>query len=129
MKCPLRNTQTQYPDETVGIDAWDCLKEECAWWQKDAGKGKLLSQGARRKKAPTKSELKPLYEWDKINEDMVPDYPHLEPIIWNLSKIQPADLYRELGVTSRTDLTIPAWEAFLTLKAILHPVNHPGEEE
>jgi len=96
---------------------------------KATGKSKLLPQGARRTKAPIKSQIKPLSDWDKITEDMVPDYPHLEPVIWNLSKIQPADLYRELGVTSRTDLTIPAWEAFLTLKAILHPVNHPGEEE
>lgn len=90
---------------------------------KATGKGNLLPQGARRTKAPIKSQLKSLSEWDKITEDMVPDYPSLEPIIWNLSKMQPADLYRELGVTSRTDMTIPAWEAFLTLKATFHPVE------
>ncbi len=32
MKCPLRNTTTHYPDERVGIDMWDCLEAECAWW-------------------------------------------------------------------------------------------------
>ena len=32
MKCPLRNTTSPYPDGQVGIDTWDCLKEECAWW-------------------------------------------------------------------------------------------------
>jgi len=32
MKCPLLSRATQYPDEAIGIDAWDCLKEECAWW-------------------------------------------------------------------------------------------------
>ena len=96
---------------------------------KATGKGKLLPQGARRTKAPTKSQIKPLSEWDKITEEMVPDYPHLEPIIWNLSKMQPADMYRELGVTSRADMTIPPWEAFLTLKARFHPVDQEVASE
>jgi len=90
---------------------------------KATGKGTLLPQGARKTKAPAKSQLKPLSEWDKITEDMVPDYPHLEPIIWNLSKTQPADMYRELGVTSRADMNVPAWESFLALKARFHPVD------
>jgi len=92
------------------------------------GKGNLLPQGGKRTKAPTKSQVKPLSEWDKITEDMVPDYPRLEPIIWNLCKMQPADIYRELGVTSRTDMTIPAWEAFLALKARFHPVDKEIKE-
>jgi len=96
---------------------------------KATGKGTLLPQGDRKTKAPTKSQLKPLSEWDKITEDMVPGYPHLEPIIWNLSKMQPADMYRELGVSSRADMTIPAWEAFLTLKQRFHPADQPGKEE
>lgn len=96
---------------------------------KAIGKGNLLPQGAARRKAATKSLLKPLSEWDKITEAMVPSYPHLETIIWNLSKIQPADLYKELGVSSRTDMTISAWDAFLTLKARFHPVDQEETEE
>lgn len=34
MKCPLQNTTTHYPDGRVGIDTWDCLKEECALYHK-----------------------------------------------------------------------------------------------
>ena len=93
---------------------------------KATGKGKLLPQETRKAKAPAKSQVKPLEEWEKIHQDMVPDYPHLEPIIWNLCKMQPADLYKELGVSSRSDMTIPAWDAFLTIKARFHP--EPSEE-
>ena len=83
---------------------------------------KALSQAATAKKgAPTKSQIKPKEEWDKITTKMVPDYPHLEPVIWNLCKLQPAEMYKELGVSSRGDMTIPAWEAFLTLKARFIP--------
>lgn len=96
---------------------------------KATGKEKLLPQGARKARALTKSQVKPLSEWDKITPDMVPDYPHLEPVIWDLCKMQPADIYKELGVRSRTDMTIPAWEAFLTLKQRFHPVDQPVEEE
>jgi len=96
---------------------------------KATGKGKQLPQEAKKAKAPAKSQIKPREEWEKIHEDMVPDYPSLEPIIWNLCKMQPADLYKELGVSSRTDMTISPWKAFLTLKARFHPVDQPGEEE
>jgi len=96
---------------------------------KAAGKDNLLPQGARRRKAPAKSQIKPLSEWDKITENMVPDYPHLETIIWNLSKVQPADLYKEMGVTSRADMTIPPWETFLTLKVRFHPVDREDKED
>lgn len=96
---------------------------------KATGRSTLIPQDTRRGKATTKAQLKPLEEWDKITQDMVPDFPHLEPIIWNLTKMQPANMYPELGVTSRADMTIPAWEAFLTLKARFHPVKPEGEDE
>ncbi|MBA7570540.1 hypothetical protein ES708_12292 [subsurface metagenome] len=92
------------------------------------GKSKQIPQETRKARAPAKSQVKPLEEWNKIHLGMVKDYPHLEPIIWNLCKMQPADMYRELGVTSRTDMTITAWEAFLTLKALFHPGDQPVEE-
>ena len=76
---------------------------------------KLISQDTRSRKAAA-PKIKPRAEWDKITPDMVPDFPHLEPLIWNLCKVQPAEMYRELGVGSRNDMTIPAWDAYLTLK-------------
>lgn len=94
-----------------------------------AGKGKQLPQGDRKPKAPAKSQIKPLEEWNKVVIGWIPDYPSLEPIIWNLTKMQPADMYRELGVTSRTDMTITPWEAFLTLKERFHPRDIRAEEE
>jgi len=99
-----------------------CIKR----FLKATGKLKQLPQDTRKVRAPTRSMVKPLAEWDKITQDMVPDYPHLEPIIWNLSKMQPAELYKELGVSSRKDMTISAWNAFLTIKQRFHP--EPPEE-
>lgn len=88
---------------------------------KATGTKQIPQDTSKPKKAPTKSQLKPREEWDKVTMDQVPDYPHLEPIIWNLSKIQPAELYKELGVNTRNDMTIPAWDAFLTLKERFTP--------
>ena len=90
---------------------------------KATGKTNLIAQGARKTKVPDKSQIKPLSDWDKITENMVLSFPYLEPLIWNLCKLQPTDMYRELGVTSRADMTISPWEAFLTLKARFHPVD------
>ena len=94
---------------------------------KATGKAKQIPQDTRKARAPTKSQVKALEEWEKIRREMVPDFPHLEPIIWNLSKMQPAELYKELGVSSRADMTITAWDAFLTIKARFHPVDQPPE--
>jgi hypothetical protein len=86
-----------------------------------AGKQPLLTQQSESLKRepvskPAKGQIKPRENWDTVTEDQVPNYPKLEVIIWNLVKIQPADMYKELGVSSRSDMTIPAWEAFLQLK-------------
>ncbi|MBA7585858.1 hypothetical protein ES708_27848 [subsurface metagenome] len=94
---------------------------------KATGKGQLLPQETKKARAAAKSQIKPLEEWDQVTEDMVPDYPSLEPVIWNLCKMQPAELYRELGVSSRAAMTIPAWAAFLTIKRRCHP--EPVEEK
>lgn len=67
------------------------------------------------------SQLKPKEQWDKITKDMVPNYDRLEHIAWDLGKIQPPDMYRELGGSSRNDMNIPAWDAFLTIKARFCP--------
>ncbi len=92
-----------------------------------AGKPRQITPGEPRRKASTKSQLKPLEEWEKITPDMVPDFPHLEPVIWNLCKMQPADMYKELGVSSRADMTTPSWDAFLTIKLLFYP--GPTEEK
>ncbi len=60
--------------------------------------------------------IKPRVEWDKISKDMVSDYGKLEQIIWDLAKLQPADMYKQLGGGSRSQMTTPAWDAFLALK-------------
>jgi len=88
--------------------------------QIEAPKPKRAKKEEQEKEAkPT--QAKPLSEWDKITKEMVPDYPHLEPIIWNLCKLQPKQMYQQLGVSSRNDMTIPAWDAFLQLKEVLAP--------
>ena len=94
-----------------------------------AGKTDQLTEGSKRTRSATKSQVKPVEEWDKITPMMVPTFPQLEPIIWNLCKMQPADMYKELGVSSREDMTISAWDAFLILKARYHPVAPEGENE
>lgn len=93
---------------------------------KATGKRQILPQEVATKKAPAKSQIKPQQEWDKITREMVTNYTSLEPIIWNLTKLQPKAMYQELGVNSRDDMTIPAWEAFLILKERLMPI--PKEE-
>jgi len=68
---------------------------------------------------PTKREVKAQLDWESITKDMVPDYPHLERIFWDITKKQPAEMYKELGVSSRNGVaTISAWESFIQLKEI-----------
>lgn len=83
---------------------------------KVSGKKEIPQETKKVREQPAKSQIKPREEWDKITKDTIPDYPSLEVKIWDLSKIQPAAMYKELGVSSRSDMTIPAYEAFLSLK-------------
>lgn len=85
--------------------------------------------GYTAKAAPKKSDIRPREEWNLVTQKDVPDFPRLEPIIWSLCKLQPKEMYAELGVSSREDMTIPAWEAFLTLKERFVPVEGPPTEE
>jgi hypothetical protein len=73
--------------------------------------------------APPKSQIKPKADWDKYSQEMIPDYPTLEVVIWNLCKMQPKEMYKELGVTSRSDMTITAWDAFVNIKSIYSPTQ------
>ena len=55
--------------------------------------------------------------WEKVTKDQVPDYLELEKIWCQLNPGKSTrDMYRRLGIGSRTDATIKAWDAFLTLK-------------
>ncbi len=91
-------------------------------------KGRYIQQGKGSGTPIPKLQLqiKPKAEWDKVTKEMVPDFPKLESLMWDLAKLQPRDMYKELGVGSRNDMTIPAWEAFQTLKARFCPVESPG---
>jgi hypothetical protein len=101
-----------------------------------SGKQPLLSAPGKRgipqktgppPRQPVKSQIKPRSEWNRITRDQVPDYPTLERLAWELCKLQPTQMYKELGGGSRNDMTIPAWEAFLTLKEMFVPSITPPE--
>jgi len=77
----------------------------------------------RGKQPPPKLDVKPREEWDKITQEMVADYPHLETIIWGLCKLQPKDMYVELGGGSKNDMDVAAWQSFLTLKERYSPIQ------
>lgn len=94
-----------------------------------AGKTPLLSHEVKKitdgngdGKKPVKSEIKPLEEWDAVTQEEVPDLPTLERVIWNLSKIQPREMYKQLGYTSRLDVNESTWECFLKLREMFSPV-------
>lgn len=101
------------------------------------GRPPLLKRGDKKKEAatkektadetaltaPPKAQIKPREEWDKITQDMIPNYPSLEHIIWDLCKIQPAEMYKELGFKTRADANILPWEAFLQLRERFAPAN------
>jgi hypothetical protein len=55
--------------------------------------------------------------WDKVTREQVPDYLELEKVWCQLNPGKSTrEMYRRLGIGSRTDATIKAWDAFLTLK-------------
>ena len=93
------------------------------------GSRQYITDGQRKKteEKVQASQLKPRAEWDKVTKEMVIDYPKLETLIWDLAKIQPREMYRELGGGSRSDMNVPAWDSFLTLKQRYVPIMQPGE--
>ena len=96
-----------------------------------AGKKPLRLTGGKaqlKTAEKTRAAPKPQAEWDKILPGQVPDYPTLEKIFWNLTKKQPAEMYRELGVSSRSEVAMLPWEAFLQLKAVLGETEGQKEE-
>lgn len=89
-----------------------------------------VTQGQRDKNQQglQASKIKPRAEWDKVPKGMLPSYAELEKVAWDLAKLQPQEMYRELGGGNRNDMTIPAWDAFLTLKQRYVPIEQPGAQ-
>lgn len=69
-------------------------------------------------KQPSKADTKSTEQWEKVTKEEVSDYGKLEVVIWNLCKLQPKEMYKQLGVSSRSDMVQSSWESFLTLKAL-----------
>lgn len=65
---------------------------------------------------PTKADAKANAAWDSVSQEMVPDYNALERVFWDITKKQPAEMYKQLGVKNRLELSITPWDAFLQLK-------------
>jgi len=78
------------------------------------GKAKQIAQGNVNK--VSKLVIKPQADWDAIKREDVPTLPTLERVMWNLAKLQPRQMYQELGYVTRADVIEPAWECFLRLK-------------
>lgn len=108
-----------FPDEVLaerdGVDAGPPAPEE--------PKSPAQGQGQTPKK------VKPRAEWDKITQDMVPDFLHLETVFCQLSGLSNRQMYAELGGGSRDTMAIPAWEAFLSLKERFAPTVQPGQHK
>lgn len=77
--------------------------------------------------APQKA--KPRAEWDKVTQDMVPDFLHLETVFCQLSGLSNRQMYTELGGGSRNTMTISPWDAFLTLKERFVPAGKPAQHK
>ncbi len=65
---------------------------------------------------PPKVNIKPRPEWDKVTQEMVPGFPQLYTVMWDLARLQPDQVTQEFGVTHWSKMTISAWEAFQKLK-------------
>ena len=75
-----------------------------------------------------KARVKPRAEWDKITNDRIKNYSDLLPIAHNLAGLQPKELYRQLGGTCMADMTLSAWDAFLTIKELYCPKEPAAKE-
>lgn len=72
----------------------------------------------KESEAARNAKLAPAGEWDKYTEKDLPTYPDLEPVWFQLTGRQPREMYKELGVSSRADMAIKPWDAFLNLKSM-----------
>ena len=100
-----------------------------------AGKRPLLGMGDKSDQSRTTTQparqarpanMKTIEEWNKVTREDIPDFGALERKVWELAKLQPAEMYRELGVKGKSEMTIAPWRAFLTIKQSFFPTP-PGE--
>lgn len=84
---------------------------------------KLAQEGDKssQKSPSVASKVKPRADWEKITQEAVSTFPKLETAFHNLTDKQPKEMYAELGVSSRNDMTITAWEAFKNLMETFAP--------
>jgi hypothetical protein len=90
---------------------------------------KTENKAKTENKQPTKSQIKPREEWDRVTKESLENLGQLESLMWNLCKLQPPDMWKELGYSSKSDVNIPAWECFLQLKARFAPEAVFNDEE
>jgi hypothetical protein len=86
---------------------------------------KALTKG--QEEPPQK--VKPRAEWDKITQDQIPDYLHLESVFCQLSGLSNRQMYKELGGGTRDSMGISAWAAFQTLKERFAPAAKPSQQK
>ena len=83
--------------------------------------GKSLDDAIRALSEKLASRRKARSEWDRVTKGQLPDYAALEAVLEDLAGITPAEIYKELGGGTRSDMTIPVWDAFITLRESLAP--------
>ncbi len=81
--------------------------------------GTTLDEALGEAKSPSKKSI--AGEWNKVTQVQVSNYDALERVIERLTGKRPAAIYKELGCSSRNDLSITAWEAFQQLKHFWGP--------
>ena len=87
----------------------------------NTGSKALTTQG--KSPAPRVRNIKPREEWDKITKEQLKSYNDLQRIMFDLAKIQPAEMFKELGGGNANDMSTPAWESFLVLKERYIPID------
>ncbi len=77
----------------------------------------MITEGGPGPQQPARSQIKPKAEWEKV--EAVSNQAELERLAWDLAKLQPRELWKELGYGGRPAFMSPeqCWQAFLTLKA------------
>lgn len=73
------------------------------------------------------SKLRPVQEWEKVTKDQISNYQALEQKLGELVGMAPREIYKELGVSGRSDMVDPPWESFLAIKNVYYPKDAPVE--
>lgn len=87
-----------------------------------------LTPGQTPGQTPEKaSKLRPVQEWEKVTKDQISNYQALEDKLRDLAGMAPREIYKELGVSGRSDMVDPPWESFLAIKNVYYPKDAPVE--